>query len=156
MHTFTCVWHTHTQEERRKRGRWQKNKQTKSKLFLGSHANGILNNLLSHINGGTNSICHQSMNNNVATNLMSADTPSLEYHLRETEQLLEITLLKKKLRETERAMEQIMADMATHKNSTNAGATDADRTAMTMTIQVRSYIVLLIRIYRKTFEKLTD
>lgn len=69
--------------------------------------------------------------------MMSADSPSLEYHLRETEQLLEITLLKKKLRETERAMEQIMADMALHKNDSNA-TTEADRTALTKTTQVRS------------------
>lgn len=35
----------------------------------------------------------------------------LEHQLRETEQLLEISILKKKLRETERAMEQIIADI---------------------------------------------
>lgn len=69
--------------------------------------------------------------------MMSADSPSLEYHLRETEQLLEITLLKKKLRETERAMEQIMADMALQKNGTN-GPMENDPTATMKTIQVRS------------------
>lgn len=35
----------------------------------------------------------------------------LEFHLRETEQLLEISLLKKKLRETEMAMSNIIAKM---------------------------------------------
>lgn len=69
--------------------------------------------------------------------MMTADSPSLEYHLRETEQLLEITLLKKKLRETERAMEQIMADMALQQNGTNA-STEAGRTAPTETTQVRA------------------
>lgn len=37
----------------------------------------------------------------------------LEFQLRETEQLLEITLLKKKLRETEQAMSSIIAQMGT-------------------------------------------
>lgn len=37
----------------------------------------------------------------------------LEFHLRETEQLLEISLLKKKLRETETAMSNIIAKMGT-------------------------------------------
>lgn len=69
--------------------------------------------------------------------MISADSPSLEYHLRETEQLLEITLLKKKLRETERAMEQIMADMALHKDGSNT-TTEDGRAAVTKTIQVRS------------------
>lgn len=82
------------------------------------------------------------IDNNASADLMSADSPSLEYHLRETEQLLEITLLKKKLRETERAMEQIMADMAEHKNGTNATA-EAGRAAMTTkTTQVRSHCSL--------------
>lgn len=70
---------------------------------------------------------------------MCADSPSLEYHLRETEQLLEITLLKKKLRETERAMEQIMADMAEQKNGTNATAEAGRSAMMTKTTQVRSH-----------------
>lgn len=64
----------------------------------------------------------------------------LEYQLRETEQLLEISLLKKKLRETERAMEQIIADIhgrAAKCNGTNE--TNASNPTMDVTAtQVRS------------------
>lgn len=47
-----------------------------------------------------------------AANLHLAPKESeLEFHMRETEQLLEISLLKKKLMETEQAMSRIIADM---------------------------------------------
>lgn len=42
-----------------------------------------------------------------------ATVAELEFQLRETEQLLEITLLKKKLRDTELAMSSIIAQMST-------------------------------------------
>lgn len=58
-------------------------------------------------------------------------TTSLEYHLRETEQLLEISLLKKKLRETERAMERIMADMGVGSGEKTAIATATRATTAT-------------------------
>lgn len=81
-------------------------------IFLGWHGNG---------DGGFNN--HH--NHNTTTSVISADTfrapalhrgageSELEFHLRETEQLLEITLLKKKLRETELAMSNIIAKMGT-------------------------------------------
>lgn len=72
----------------------------------------------------------------------SSASSALEYHLRETEQLLEISLLKKKLRETERAMEQIIADMgignaANHKQDTSNDSNDIDTASSDMTTQVR-------------------
>lgn len=64
----------------------------------------------------------------------------LEYQLRETEQLLEISLLKKKLRETERAMEKIIADIhgrAIKCNGTNENNASSPTMDVTAT-QVRS------------------
>lgn len=43
----------------------------------------------------------------------ASSVAELEFQLRETEQLLEITLLKQKLRETEAAMSNIIAQMGT-------------------------------------------
>ncbi|XP_031620552.1 chromatin-remodeling ATPase INO80 isoform X2 [Contarinia nasturtii] len=71
-----------------------------------SHENGVLNNLLSHLSGNN----QQSEPSRTYYDEAST-TAKLEYQLRETEQLLEISLLKRKLRETERAMEQIIADI---------------------------------------------
>lgn len=81
----------------------------KINLFLGSHVNGVVNNLLNQINGNNSYLNYNSPPNPLG------ESSSLEYHLRETEQLLEISLLKKKLRETERAMEKIMGEMAAPK-----------------------------------------
>lgn len=120
-------------------------KNKKNCAFLGSHANGILNSLLSHLNGSNN---HQATA--TTTSAMAApnygrssfyDDPSttakLEYQLRETEQLLEISLLKKKLRETERAMEQIIADIHGKAAKCNNDENNASNINMTTT-QVRS------------------
>lgn len=72
----------------------------------------------------------------------ASTTAKLEYHLRETEQLLEISLLKKKLRETERAMEQIIADIhgkAAKFNSDEINASNKNDAVMdATTTQVRS------------------
>lgn len=62
---------------------------------------------------------------------------ALEYHLRETEQLLEISLLKKKLRETERAMEQIIADMGIGNKTEQINSNKTDTAADMTTSQVR-------------------
>lgn len=88
---------------------WKWNKQ-KLTWILGSHANGVYNN---HFND------YDGMNKK--SNSVNEST-SLEYHLRETEQLLEISILKKKLRETERAMEQIMTEMTTQKINSNTSS----------------------------------
>lgn len=79
--------------------------------------------------------------------------------MRETEQLLEITLLKKKLRETERAMEQIIADMgvgqANNTNETNGNVVAEGGAPLTqseqepigaVTTQVRSLITFTIKL----------
>lgn len=66
----------------------------------------------------------------------STASSTLEYHLRETEQLLEISLLKKKLRDTERAMEQIIADMGIGKTATDKDDDEKDTMDVTMA-QVR-------------------
>lgn len=120
-----------------------KSKKKKNCAFLGSHTNGILNSLLSHLNGS---------NHHQATATSTTATPNygrssfyddasatakLEYQLRETEQLLEISLLKKKLRETERAMEQIIADIHGKAAKCNNDENTAFNTNVTTT-QVRS------------------
>lgn len=107
--------------------------------FLGSHANGILNNLLNHLNGNN----HQTSNYaRPYYDDASSTTAKLEYELRETEQLLEISLLKKKLRETERAMEQIIADIhgkaAKCNNDDENNASNINATMDVTTTQVRS------------------
>jgi len=76
-----------------------------------SHANGILNKIFNHSNGSNQQTQLSSATNSRSFYNDQSASSALEYHLRETEQLLEISLLKKKLRETERAMEQIIADM---------------------------------------------
>lgn len=102
---------------------------------------------MSHLNGGSNHSQSSSANNcksRASSNAGSyfddaPTTSSLEYHLRETEQLLEISLLKKKLRETERAMEKIMADMGVGQTANSASTDTADVTNTTTTAaQVRS------------------
>lgn len=128
---------------KKKWNRWNCNKVVWTKTncaFLGSHTNGILNSLLSHLNGSN----HQTTTNYGRPFYDEASTTAkLEYQLRETEQLLEISLLKKKLRETERAMEQIIADIhgkAAKCNSddeSNASNTN-DATMNVTTTQVRS------------------
>lgn len=60
---------------------------------------------------GTNSIEFNG-NNNQLVSTTTIDDSDLAFKLRETEQLLEISLLKKKLLETEKAMSKIIADMA--------------------------------------------
>lgn len=85
--------------------------------FLGSHDKGLLNKF-----NGIDTSHHQSLNNN-SSSKVRGDTTSLEYHLRETEQLIEISLLKKKLRATERAMESIIADINAKKSATDTSAT---------------------------------
>lgn len=77
----------------------------------------------------------------------TSTTAKLEYQLRETEQLLEISLLKKKLRETERAMEQIIADIhgkAAKCNNDDSNTSNInDATVDVTTTQVRSSNILL-------------
>lgn len=104
--------------------------------FLGSHANGILNNLLSHLNGNNHHTQASSYGRTAYDE--SSTAAKLEYQLRETEQLLEISLLKKKLRETERAMEEIIADI--HGKATN---NTNDKTMDVTTTQVRSSNLIL-------------
>lgn len=126
--------------------------------FLGSHANGILNSLLSHLNGSS----HQTATPNFGRTFYdeASTTAKLEYQLRETEQLLEISLLKKKLRETERAMEQIIADIhgkAAKCNSdddeNNASNNTNDTTMNVTTTQVRSSKFLLNQVDKHTQSK---
>lgn len=118
----------------------QKKKKTNC-AFLGSHANGILNNVFNHSNG-TNQQTQISSNNHQSRSFYNdpaAPSSALEYHLRETEQLLEISLLKKKLRETERAMEQIITDMGigNRKQDTNHDSNDNHMAADSTASQVR-------------------
>lgn len=82
----------------------------------------------------------------------ASTTAKLEYQLRETEQLLEISLLKRKLRETERAMEQIIADIhgKAAKCDENNTPDKNDATMDVTTTQVRSSKTLLIKTKTKT------
>lgn len=64
---------------------------------------------MNHLNG--NNRHSQASNYGRSVYDEQSTAAKLEHQLRETEQLLEISLLKKKLRETERAMEQIIADI---------------------------------------------
>lgn len=121
-------------------------KHSNNYAFLGSHANGILNNLLNHLNGNN----HQSQATNYGRTYYddASTTAKLEYQLRETEQLLEISLLKKKLRETERAMEQIIADIhgkaaKCNVDENNASNRNGNATVDEPTTQVRSSNLLL-------------
>lgn len=115
--------------------------------FLGSHANGILNNLLSHLNGNNHHTQASSYGRTAYDE--SSTAAKLEYQLRETEQLLEISLLKKKLRETERAMEEIIADIHGKAAKCNDNGTIVttnttnDKTMDVTTTQVRSSNLIL-------------
>lgn len=73
------------------------------------HANGCHNGHQSHqsAQNGRPSATTSTPGGNAGS------VAELEFQLRETEQLLEITLLKKKLRETETAMSNIIAQMGT-------------------------------------------
>lgn len=64
-----------------------------------------------HHQGTTAKTTNGNLGNGSVANASSV--AELEFQLRETEQLLEITLLKKKLRETETAMSNIIAQMGT-------------------------------------------
>lgn len=64
---------------------------------------------MNHLNG--NNRHSQASNYGRSVYDDQSTAAKLEHQLRETEQLLEISILKKKLRETERAMEQIIADI---------------------------------------------
>lgn len=90
---------------------------------------------MSHLNG--NNHHSQAPNSGRAFYDESSTAAKLEYQLRETEQLLEISLLKKKLRETERAMEQIIADIHGKAAKCNGNESN-DKTMDVTTIQVRS------------------
>lgn len=104
--------------------------------FLGSQSNGFPQNLLNRLNG-TNQHAQTSSGSSSNSHFYNESTTpsSLEYHLRETEQLLEISLLKKKLRDTERAMEQIISDMGIG-NATDKDDDEKDIMDVTMA-QVR-------------------
>lgn len=88
----------------------------------------------------------------------TSTTAKLEYQLRETEQLLEISLLKKKLRETERAMEQIISDIhgkaAKCNNDDNKTSNiNIDTTMDVTTAQVRSSNILLRKVVTQKIQK---
>ncbi|XP_055310486.1 uncharacterized protein LOC129573666 isoform X2 [Sitodiplosis mosellana] len=100
-----------------------------------SHANGILNSLLSHLNGSNHQTAATTTSLTATPNYGrpsfyddATTTAKLEFQLRETEQLLEISLLKKKLRETERAMEQIIADIHGKAAKCNSDENNASNT----------------------------
>lgn len=96
---------------------------------------------MNHLNGNN----HQTQASNYGRTYYdeASTTAKLEYQLRETEQLLEISLLKKKLRETERAMEQIIADIhgkaaKCNVDDNNASNRNGNTTVDEPTTQVRS------------------
>lgn len=69
----------------------------------------------------------------------------LEFHLRETEQLLEISLLKKKLRETELAMSNIIAKMG----SVPKGQVSADASELNIFAKryARTFVCLCVSVF---------
>lgn len=86
-------------------------------LFLGWNGNG---NAVHSSNTDPTPVLSALFNGNTSDSYgaplklhRGVNESELEFHLRETEQLLEISLLKKKLRETELAMSNIIAKMGT-------------------------------------------
>lgn len=98
---------------------------------------------MSHLNG-SNQRAQATANLSRPFYDETSTAAKLEYQLRETEQLLEISLLKKKLRETERAMEQIIADIHGKTAKCNDTTIDANAPTDVTTTQVRPSIQFTI------------